>query len=562
MDKNTCKGLLISDFNLQNFAGLLNNDIELPRVQASLAPFGEVQSVLIQNDSRVWGCNPDFALIWTQPDNVSESFSRILRYEEIPVKKALKEVDEFSSLLINACERVKFALIPTWVSSTRYRAFSLLDLKPNIGMTNTLMHMNMRLAENLDKVSSFYLLNTQRWIEVAGKKAFNSKLWYMGKIAFGNDVFKEAVLDVKSAIKGIKGDSVKLIIVDLDDTIWGGIVGEVGWQNIRLGGHDHIGEAFVDFQRSLKALKNLGIILGIVSKNEESVALEAISKHPEMVLRLEDFAGWRINWNDKPQNILDLASELNLGLKSVIFIDDNPVERARVRDALPEVIVPEWPEDKMLYKSALLNLRYFNSPSISLEDKNKTQMYKSERQRQQLKKSISSQAGWLKNLKIKVKIEELNDGNLKRTVQLLNKTNQMNLTTRRMTEQELKSWAKKKNHKLWTFSVCDKYGDSGLTGIVSLEINGRNARIVDFVLSCRVFGRKIEDIMLHKVIEYSRNAGLKELRAKYISTPKNKPCLDFLKDSIFHFDKKLNLFVLDLNINYSFLPYIEIQGQD
>jgi len=136
----------------------------------------------------------------------------------------------------------------------------------------------------------------------------------------------------------------------LDNTLWGGIIGDIGWEAIRLGGHDHIGEAYLDFQRALKALTNRGIILGIVSKNEESTVVEAFTKHPEMVLTLDDFAGCRINWKDKAENIIDLVSELNLGTESVVFIDDNPFERERVRHALPEVFVPEWPEDAMLYK--------------------------------------------------------------------------------------------------------------------------------------------------------------------------------------------------------------------
>ena len=142
----------------------------------------------------------------------------------------------------------------------------------------------------------------------------------------------------------------------------------MGWEKIRLGGDDHIGEGFVDFQRAIRSLKHRGILLGIVSKNEESVALEAIEKHPEMILRLKDFVSWRINWQDKAQNIVDILAELRLGPQSVVFIDDNPVERDRIKNAIPEVFVPEWPMDKMLYTSTLLGLNCFDSPSISKED--------------------------------------------------------------------------------------------------------------------------------------------------------------------------------------------------
>src|SRR5262249_53417094 len=158
--------------------------------------------------------------------------------------------------------------------------------------------------------------------------------WYLGKIPFSNDVFKDAVSDVKTAIRGLSGQSKKLVILDLDDTLWGGIVGDIGWQDLVLGGHHPIGESLVDFQKELKALKNRGILLAVVSKNEESIALEAIRNHPEMVIKERDLVGWRINWNDKAANIADLVRELNIGLDSVVFVDDNPVERARVREAL------------------------------------------------------------------------------------------------------------------------------------------------------------------------------------------------------------------------------------
>src|SRR5207244_12283525 len=154
----------------------------------------------------------------------------------------------------------------------------------------------------------------------------------------------------------------KVVILELDDTLWGGIVGEVGWQDIKLGGHDPAGEALVDFQRELKALTRRGILLAIVSKNEESVAMEAIAKHPEMVLKLDDFAGWRINWRDKAENIHALMNELNLGLDSAVFIDDSAVERARVRETLPALFVPDWPSDKRLYPQALLLVHCFARP--------------------------------------------------------------------------------------------------------------------------------------------------------------------------------------------------------
>ncbi|MFQ5823909.1 MAG: HAD-IIIC family phosphatase [bacterium] len=562
MPKRNFRSFLISDFTINNFAGYLNNDNDFPPVSSTIAPFGQVISVLIDKNLECWNSDPDFAVIWTQPESVIESFNHILNYKRVSIDEIIKEVDEYSSILMNIQDKVNIAFVPTWVLPSYHRGFGVLDMKNRIGIANILMRMNLRLSDNLDKASNIYLLNTQKWIEIAGSKAFNPKLWYLGKIAFGNEVFKEAVKDIKSALRGFTGRSIKLIILDLDDTLWGGIVGDLGWQNIKLGGHDPIGEAYVDFQKALKSLTNRGILLGIVSKNEESVALDAINKHPEMVLGLEDIAGWKINWHDKAQNIVDLVSDLNLGLQSVIFIDDNPVERARVRETLPEVFVPEWPEDKMLYKRSLISLRCFDTPSISNEDFKRTKMYVSERQRRSSRSQVGSLDEWLNTLKMKVKIEELNETNLQRTCQLLNKTNQMNLSTRRMTESELVGWVKQAGCKLWTFRVSDKFGDSGLTGIISLEVENKKGKIVDFVLSCRVMGRKIEETMLYQVIQYAQFKQLDEIYAKYIPTPKNKPCLEFWNRSGFIYTEKDSSFIWKVKKDYALPTCIQIDRKE
>ena len=314
------RSLIISDFNAQNFAGYLNNDAEAPRIEASAAPFGQVIQTLTDFSLPCWQEPIDLLIVWTQPHRVLESFKAVLDYSRPGLDSILDEVDAYCRLLTRVAERAKAVFVPAWVVSAYNRGLGMSDLKSEHGIANLLMRANLRLVENLKGVANIYVLNAQRWMELAGaRNACNPKLWYMGKIGFGNEVFREAVKDVKAAVRGIAGQARKLIILDLDDTLWGGSVGDVGLEGIRLGGHDPTGEAFADFQAALRALKNRGVLLGIVSKNEESIAVEAISGHPEMVLRLDDFAGWRINWADKASNIQALVSELNLGLQSVVI---------------------------------------------------------------------------------------------------------------------------------------------------------------------------------------------------------------------------------------------------
>ncbi len=558
MDKQPYRIVLISDFNLQNFANYVANDPELPALKTVATPFGQPISTLIAENLPCWQYSPDVAVVWTQPQSVISDFNAALRYEQISLQQVLAQVDEYSSLLINMSKRVRHAFVPTWVLPSYRSVFGALDMQNVIGLTNTLMRMNLRLVDNLTPARNIHVLNTQRWTETMGRHAFSPKLWYLGKFLFHNEVFKEAARDIKAALRGILGYARKLIIVDLDDTLWGGIVGDAGWENLILGGHHHLGEAYVDFQQALKSMKNRGIILAIVSKNEEKVALEAFGRHPEMILKIEDFAGWRINWQDKVKNILELMTELNLGPQSIVFIDDNPVERARVRESLPEVLVPDWPKDPLLYPAALLDLRCFELSSLSHEDLTRTTMYLSESKRQELKNSVGSLAEWLKRLAVRVRIEELRPSNLQRATQLLNKTNQMNLSTRRLSEAELMAWAELKDHRLWTLRVSDSFGDAGLTGIVSLKIQDNGAQIVDFILSCRVLGRNIEETMLATAIHHARALGIEDIYARYLSTSKNMPCLDFFKSLSPRFRPSEDCFILDKEALFPFPEHIEL----
>jgi FkbH-like protein len=401
------------------------------------------------------------------------------------------------------------------------------------------------------------LLDTQRWLSAAGKAAFNPKLWYMSKTPFHSSVFQEASLDILAAINGIHGRNKKVVVLDLDDTLWGGIVGDVGWERLRLGGHDPIGEAFVDFQRNLKRLVNRGILLAIASKNEEVVALEAIRRHPEMVLKPEDFAAWKINWQDKAENIVELLDSLNLGLDSAVFLDDSPFERARVREGLPQVLVPELPADPTQYASFLCNLRCFDNPIISKEDRTRTKMYVADRRRVALKGEVKSLGEWLDMLELSVIAEPLSDGNLERAAQLINKTNQINLSTRRLAPADLFAWAKAEGHTLWTFRVSDKFGDYGLCGISSLVQQGSKGRLLDFVLSCRVMGRGVEESMLCTVVHHARSLGCQELYAEFIPSQKNQPCEKWFQNQA-NFLREGNIFKISLLHSFDFPRHVRM----
>jgi FkbH-like protein len=389
------------------------------------------------------------------------------------------------------------------------------------------MRMNLRLAEALEALPNVFLLDAQRWLGAANDGGFDPKLWHAGKIAFTTNVLREAAADILAALRGVLGISRKLVVVDLDDTLWGGIVGDVGWENLRLGGHDPDGEAFVQFQKQLVALTKRGVALAVVSKNEESTALEAMRKHPEMIVRPEMLAAYRINWRDKAQNIVEIAQELNLGIQSVVFLDDNPIERGRVREALPEVYVPVWPADPTHYPRALEGLRCFDAPHVSAEDLERNAMYATERERTQLRGKVSSLDEWLATLELKVRFEPLGPQNIARAAQLLNKTNQLNLRTRRLSEAELLAWSREGGHESWAVHVSDRFGPAGLTGLLGLARRGEDVHLEDYVLSCRVMGRRVEETMVWAACVRASVLGGRQLLVRPIETAKNKPCRDF-----------------------------------
>jgi FkbH-like protein len=549
-------GTIVSDFTADELVDELRVSDVHAGVAARMAPFGQVTQVLLEQPS---ADAADFLVVWTRPDATLPSFTRALAFEDVDESELLAEVESFCSLVEGAAARYKFVFVPTWVLPSWVRGLGMLDAAKG-GITRLLLAANLRLCDSLARSNNVFVLNAERWFLAAGTSSAAPKGWYLGKVAAPRAVMTEAAADIKAALHGLRGGARKLLVLDLDDTMWGGIVGDVGWEGLRLGGHDGVGEALVDFQRAIKNLKKRGVVLGIVSKNEESVALEAIRNHPEMLLREEDFVGWKINWKDKAQNIAELVSELNLGLQSVVFIDDNPVERARVREALPEVFVPEWPVDKLLYPSAFAKLRCFDTPALSREDRDRTRMYAEERQRDQLQKQVGSVADWLKSLQMKVRVERLGPSNLARATQLLNKTNQLNLATRRMTEAELLDWASDPRRHFWTVSVADRFGDAGLTGLVSTERDGDTLRVVDYVLSCRVMGRKVEETMVHLAVETARRQSVSVVVAEYQPTPKNKPCLTFWHSSGFSNDAD-RLFRWQASSEYPLPDPIQLEWQ-
>lgn len=352
---------------------------------------------------------------------------------------------------------------------------------------------------------------------------FDWKYYFIGQMGINPKLTKDFQTWWQRKLDSIALRRKKCIVLDLDNTLWGGVLGEDGISGIKIGG-DYPGKAFAFFQKSLLQLSKAGVILAVCSKNNEADVFEAWDKNPFMVLKKEHFAAYRINWTDKATNIKEIADELNLGLDSFVFVDDNPTERELIKQMLPMVSVPEFPsqpyELPVFFKQLVDD--YFKVYSITEEDKKKTEQYKANAARAQAQHSFADFDAFLESLDIQITIEAANEFNIPRIAQMTQKTNQFNLTTKRYTDADVKGFLTK-GWKIWCISVADRFGDNGITGCIM--INGDE--IDTFLLSCRILGKGIEKAFIKKIMALMKESGAPSVKAAYLPTAKNAQVANF-----------------------------------
>jgi FkbH-like protein len=322
-------------------------------------------------------------------------------------------------------------------------------------------------------------------------------------------------------IAAARGRSSKCLVLDLDNTLWGGVIGDDGLDGIVLGQGSGTGEAYLEFQRYAKALSERGIILAVCSKNDEKNALEPFEKHPEMVLKRSDIACFVANWTDKASNLRHIARSLNIGLDSLVFADDNPVERALIRRELPMVAVPELPEDPALYVSTLAAAGYFEGIQITDEDRLRSQLYQANAERERLQENVTDMASYLTSLQMVLIARPFDSVGLTRITQLINKTNQFNLTTVRMTEAQVQAAMADPLTVTLQVRLTDRFGDNGIIAILIARVQGEDAMIDTWLMSCRVLGRKVEEACLQVLAASCKQLGAQRLIGLYKPTEKN-----------------------------------------
>lgn len=382
--------------------------------------------------------------------------------------------------------------------------------------------LNYLLMQGCQEAKNTFLIDLDALQTALGRSTFaDPKLYYVAKMPISLAALPAAAKLVVDVVRSLQGTVKKCLVLDLDNTLWGGVIGDDGLSGIQIG-ELGTGHAFSDFQKWLKELKNRGILLTVCSKNNEDTAKEPFEKHPEMVLRLEDFSMFVANWEDKARNIRTIQQALNIGMDSMVFLDDNPFERELVRTMIPEITVPELPEDPALYLQYLRGLDLFEIASYSREDAGRTEQYREKAQRAAFEAAFQSYDDYLEALQMRASAAAFDPFHYPRIAQLTQRSNQFNLRTVRYTEAEIEALAQDDSRIGLYFTLKDKFGDHGLISVVVLEKQPEDTLFIsEWLMSCRVLKRGMEEFIVDKILSVAAQQGFRRVVGEYIPTPKN-----------------------------------------
>ena len=435
-----------------------------------------------------------------------------------------QSVDELRQLWRTTQEKFKATIVQQTFLDVTQPLFGSYDRLVPGSPSRVIGRLNNQIAETATG-DDVLLLDVARASERNGIHAwFDVTRWLQGKLEISPQaapLYGEHVARVVAAQRGL---SKKCLVLDLDNTLWSGVVGDDGIDGIVLGEGSAEGEAHLSLQRYAKQLKERGVILAVCSKNDLATAESVFHEHPDMLLRRSDIAAFIANWDDKAENLRTIAQRLNIGLDSLVFVDDNPVERARIRESLPMVAVPELPPDPAHYANCLAEASYFEAVAFTSVDQQRAEQYATNTQREALRESSKSVDDFLRDLKMSVHFGPFTGIDLARVTQLINKTNQFNPTTRRYSKEEVASFSAMADTITLQFRLVDKLGDNGIVSVMILRPDVEQPQVLDvdcWVMSCRVFGRELEFEAMTIAVEEARRRSAQELRAEYVPSAKN-----------------------------------------
>ena len=430
-------------------------------------------------------------------------------------------------------EHAKGTLLVHTLSLPAMPGEGLLTFKQNKGLYYWVTQTNELLKEMAQKYPRVFIIDIQAIEKRLGRaQCFDWRLWLMAKSLFTPILLREIAIEIGALMRALSGKTKKCLVLDCDQTLWGGIVGEDGLEGIALSPDEYPGNMYYQFQSQILSLQQKGVILALCSKNNPEDVWQVLEQHPHCLIKKEHIVAFRINWEDKASNLQALAQELNLGLDSFVLVDDNPMECAWVKQALPEVEVLQLPDPLWAQVDFLLGRRLFETMSVTQEDLERTRMYQKQADRRSVESSFVNMDDFLRSLELKVILAKAQNSDIPRISQLTQKTNQFNLTTRRYSEKDIEQILSQGDDVL-TLKVSDRFGDFGLVGVVIVKYNLAEASIDTFLLSCRVLGRKVEEVALDQALKQAKSRGAKTVLGEFIPTAKNHQTEDFYKHAGF-----------------------------
>lgn len=492
------------------------------------ADYNQIDAQLMDEQSETYEIQPDFIVIYMCSEKLYDSFCEVSQEEKkFFADRRIEKIRQYWSLINQNC---KCSIIQFNFAQADDRVFGNFANKTEDSFLYQARKLNFLLMQEGMRVKNAFIIDLDSIQSVYGRKqVYDAKLYAIAKMPVVTNFLPELAKEIISVISAVKGRVKKCIVLDLDNTLWGGVIGDDGMEKIQIGELGE-GQAFTFFQRWLKEHKRRGIILAVCSKNNEETAKEPFVKHPEMELRLEDISMFVANWEDKASNIRYIQETLNIGMDSIVFLDDNPFERNLVKSMIPEITVPELPEDPSLYVDYLKELNLFETASYSEADSDRTRQYQEEVGRIEVQKQFSSYGEYLENLDMKAHVNAFDGFHQSRIAQLSQRSNQFNLRTVRYTEEEVKALSESNEHITLYFTLKDKYGDHGLISIVVMDkVSEDTLFISQWLMSCRVLKRGMEEFIIDTVVHRAIEEGFTKVEGEYIKTPKNSMVADIYK---------------------------------
>ena len=503
------------------------------------ADFNQIDRQILDPTTELYEFQPEYILIFEATHKLLQKYNKKSPAER--VNFADSNIEHKKLLIETLQSRTPAKIIFCNFTEEDDRVFGNYAGKTEQSFIFQVRKLNFLLQELAVKTNNLYICDLSTIQNSIGREKFWSPAVYTNtEMVVSIDALPHFAQAVVQIIAAFTGNFKKCIILDLDNTTWGGVIGDDGLENIQIG-QLGIGKAFTEFQYWVKKLQQRGIIVAVCSKNTEHIAKEPFEKHPDMVLRLSDIAVFMANWDNKADNIRKIQQILNIGFDSMVFVDDNPFERNIVRENIPQICVPELPEDPALYLDYLYSLNLFETVSFSGEDAKRTEQYQKEAERVVFQESFTNENDFLKSLDMISETKAFDSFSVPRIAQLSQRSNQFNLKTIRYTEEDVKRISESDKYLTLSFTLEDKFGDNGLICAVILEKkDGKTLFIDTWFMSCRVLKRGMEAYTLNSIVELAKEHGFSEIVGEYIPTPKNEMVSDHYKNLGFEPTSPLN----------------------